>query len=105
MLGGLLLTSSTPANLASQQEAEVSGIWEARIAGTQQSTGYPQSDDAILSLTQSGSRVAGTMTYAGVFEGAVLTGTVSGRTFRFNAVFDLGPNCKARIGLRNSRLQ
>jgi len=97
IVGALLLICSTPVNPASQQDAEVGGVWEAKIDGTQQSTGYPQSDEAILSLTRSGSKVTGTMLYAGFSEEAKLTGTVSGRTVRFTAVFDLGPNCKARI--------
>jgi len=89
-----LTTSGAP---TSERDADVSGVWDAEISGTQQSTGYPQKDEAILSLRQSGSNVSGTMAYAGVSGKAALTGTVSGSTFKFIAALDLGPKCRARF--------
>ncbi len=82
------------------ETADVGGAWTVRLAGTQQRTGVPQTDDAILTLRQSGAVVTGTMQYSGLSTAANVSGAVTNSTLTFTATQALSPTCSVTVQVR-----
>lgn len=76
---------------------DVSGSWNARIAGIQQRSGATQTDEALITLRQDGVGVTGTLQYAGLPTAASVSGSVSDRAFTFTATQMLSSTCAASV--------
>jgi hypothetical protein len=96
-LAGAVACNSTSPTAPTNSTADISGIWNARIAGTQQRSGALQTDNALLALRQNDADVAGTIHYSGLSEAAELSGSLSNRVFTFTASQMLSPTCSATV--------
>jgi hypothetical protein len=97
VLTAAIACNSTGPASPSNDTVNVGGSWRARIAGIQQRSSAAQTDDAILTLRQSGAGVTGVIQYSGLPTAASLSGSVSGRTFTFTAAQMLSPTCAASV--------
>jgi hypothetical protein len=93
---GIACTSTRPTS-PTGATVDVSGSWNARIAGTQQRSGAVQTDEAIMTIRQDGAAVTGNIQYAGLPDAASVSGRVSDNAFTLMATQMLSPTCAASV--------
>jgi len=83
---------------AAPDAVTVSGTWDATFEGIVQGAGTTQTDDVMLQLDQTGTRVSGFLRFSPNFEAIdvpIVEGRVDGRRLTYSAVTTLG-NCELR---------